>query len=174
MKLPLFENAFTLLQTIPGIDQLSAATILAETRPDLAAFPTVEKMASWAGLCPGNKESAGVQKGRDTTHGNPYLRMTLAQCAWAAARKQDSRFRARFLQLSPRRGQKRAIMAVAHSMLIVLYCMLTRSATYNNVQEAPRQRRRKQRAHHHLRSLRRLGLTVHVTPGLDRDIEVGG
>jgi transposase len=174
MKLPLFENAFTLLQTIPGIGQLSAATILAETGTDLAAFPTAEKMASWAGLCPGNKESAGVQKGRNTTHGNPYLRMTLVQCAWAAARKQDSLFRARFLQLSPRRGQKRAIMAVAHSMLIVLYCMLTRGVPYNHTQESPKQRRRKQRAHHHLRCLRRLGLTVQVSPSLDMDAGSGG
>jgi transposase len=174
MKAPLFENAFTLLQTIPGIGQLSAATILAETVTDLAAFPSPEKMASWAGLCPGNKESAGIQKGRDTTHGNPYLRMTLVQRAWAAARKQDSIFRARFQQLSPRRGQKRAIMAVAHSMLIVLYCVLTRNVPYDGAQDAPRQRRRKHRAHHHLRSLRRLGLTVHVTPGLDADTAVRG
>jgi len=174
MKLPFFENAFRLLQTIPGIGQLSAATILAETGPDLAAFPTAEKIASWAGLCPGNKESAGVQKGRNTTHGNPYLRMTLVQCAWSAARKQDSLFRARFLQLSPRRGQKRAIMAVAHSMLIVLYCMLTRSVPYNHAQEAPRQRRRKHRAHHHLRCLLRLGLTVQVSPGVEPDTGVGG
>lgn len=107
MQLPLFQTAFALLQTVPGIGQLSAATILAETGTDLAAFPTAEQMASWAGLCPGNRESAGIQKGRQTTHGNPYLRMTLVQCAWAAARKQDSLFRARFQQLSPRRGQKR-------------------------------------------------------------------
>jgi transposase len=151
---------------VPGIGQLSAATILAETGTDLAAFPTAEQMASWAGLCPGNKENAGIQKGRDTTHGNPYLRMTLVQCAWAAARKQDSIFRARFQQLSPRRGQKRAIIAVAHSMLIVLYCMLTRNV--------PRQRRRKHRAHHHLRCLRRLGLTVQITPGLDADTALRG
>src|SRR3954451_10343300 len=174
MELPAFQNAFPLLQTIPGIGQLSAATILAETGPDLAAFPTAEKMASWAGLCPGNKESAGIQKGRNTTHGNPYLRMTLVQCAWSAARKQDSLFRARFLQLSPRRGQKRAIMAVAHSMLIVLYCMLTRSVPYNFAQEAPRQRRRKPRAHHHLRCLRRLGLAVQVSPGVEPDTGVRG
>ena len=174
MELPLFENAFSLLQTMPGIGQLSAATILAETGPDLAAFPTIEKMASWTGLCPGNKESAGVQKGRDTTNGNPYLRMTLVQCAWAAARKQDSIFRARFQRLSPRRGQKRAIMAVAHSMLIVLYCMLTRNIPYNGAQEAPQQRRRKHRAHHHLRSLRRLGFTVQITPSLVGDSAVGG
>jgi transposase len=74
MQLHPFQAALALLQTVPGIGQLSAATILAETGTDLAAFPTAEQMASWAGLCPGNRESAGIQKGRQTTHGNPYLR----------------------------------------------------------------------------------------------------
>ena len=132
-----FRTPFALLQTVPGMGQLSAATILAETGPDLAAFPTAEQMASWAGLCPGNRESAGIQKGRQTTHGNPYLRMTLVQCAWAAARKQDSVFRARFQQLAPRRGEKRAIMAVAHSMLIVLYCMLNREWSFVALKTPP-------------------------------------
>src|SRR3954468_19020764 len=109
-----------------------------------SAFPTAERMASWAGLCPGDKESAGIRKGRNTRHGNPYWRMTLVQWAWAAARKQDSVFRARFQQLSPHRGQKRAILVGAHSMLIVLYCMLTRGVPYRGAQDSPQQRRRKQ------------------------------
>jgi transposase len=174
MQILPFQNAFALLQTMPGVGQLSAATILAETGTDLAAFPTAEQMASWAGLCPGNRESAGIQKGRQTTHGNPYLRMTLVQCAWAAARKQDSVFRARFQQLAPRRGEKRAIMAVAHSMLIVLYCMLTRSVPYRGAENAPKQRRRQRRAHHHLRCLRRLGLTVQITAGPESGEAVSG
>src|ERR1017187_7920667 len=72
-----FQEAFLLLQTIPGIGQLAAASILAETGTDLSPFPTVEKIASWAGLCPGNRESAGKRKGGQTTKGNPYLRSTL-------------------------------------------------------------------------------------------------
>lgn len=173
MQAPPFQTAFALLQTVPGIGQLSAATILAETGADLAAFPTAEQMASWAGLCPGNRESAGVQKGRHTTHGNPYLRMTLVQCAWAAVRKQDSVFRSRFQQLAPRRGQKRAIMAVAHSMLIIFYCMLTRGVPYRGAEDAPRQRRRLHRAHHHLRCLRRLGLAVPIPPNLESGSALG-
>jgi Transposase IS116/IS110/IS902 family len=74
MQLSTFQKAFTLLQTIPGVGQLSAATILAETGPDLDSFPTAEQMASWAGLCPGNRESAGIQKGPQTT----LRRLTLA------------------------------------------------------------------------------------------------
>lgn len=109
MKVAPFQSAFMLLQTVPGVGELSAATILAEMGTDLAPFPTAEQMASWAGLCPGNRESAGIQKGSQTTHGNPYLRMTLVQCAWAAARKNDSIFCTRFQRIAPRRGQKRAI-----------------------------------------------------------------
>jgi transposase len=79
-------------------------------------------MASWAGSCPGNRESAGIQKGSQTTHGYPYLGTALVQCAWAATRKHDSVFQSRFQ--ARRRGEKRAIIAVAHLMLIILYCML--------------------------------------------------
>lgn len=162
MQLPIFQNAFTLLQTIPGVGQLSAATILAETGPELDSFPTAEQMASWSGLCPGNRESAGIQKGSQTTHGNCYLRTTLVQCAWAATRKQDSVFRGRFQRLAPRRGEKRAIIAVAHLMLIILYCMLKQGVPFRGAESAPKQRRRERRAHHHLQCLRRLGLTVEI------------
>jgi transposase len=162
MQLSTFQKAFTLLQTIPGVGQLSAATILAETGPDLDSFPTIEQMASWAGLCPGNRETAGIQKGPQTTHGNPYLCTALVQCAWAATRKRDSVFRSRFQRLAPRRGEKRAIIAVAHHMLIILYCMLKRGVPFLGAEHAPKQRRRERRAHHHLRCLRRLGFSVEI------------
>lgn len=164
MELPTFQKAFTLLQTIPGVGQLSAATILAETGPDLGAFPTAEQLASWAGLCPGNRESAGIQKGPQTTHGNPYLRTALVQCAWAATRKRDSVFLQRFQRLAPRRGEKRAIIAVAHLMLMILYCMLKQGVVFRGAEDAPKQRRRERRAHHHLRCLRHLGLSVEIRP----------
>jgi transposase len=164
MELPTFQKAFTLLQTIPGVGKLSAAAILAETGPDLDAFPKAEKLASWAGLCPGNRESAGIQKGSQTTHGNPYLRTALVQCAWAATRKRDSVFLKCFQRLAPRRGEKRAIVAVAHLMLITLYCMLKQGVVFRGAEDAPKQRRRERRAHHHLRCLRRLGLSVEIRP----------
>jgi transposase len=162
MQLSTFQKAFTLLQTIPGVGQLSAATILAETGPDLDSFPTIEQMASWAGLGPGNRESAGIQKGPQTTHGNPDLCTALVQCAWAATRKRDCVFRSRFQRLAPRRGEKRAIIAVAHHMLIILYCMLKRGVPFLGAEHAPKQRRRERRAHHHLRCLRRLGFSVEI------------
>jgi transposase len=163
MSAPPFKRAFELLQTIPGVGQLSAATILAETGSDLEPFPTAEQMASWAGVCPGNRESAGIQKGSQTTHGNPYLRTALVQCAWASVRKKDSVFHARFQRLAPRRGEKRAIIAVAHLMLIIIYCMLKKEVPFRGAENATRQRRRERRAHHHLRGLRRLGLSVEIT-----------
>ena len=173
MQMPPFRDAFLLLQTVPGVGQLAAASILAETGTDMAAFPTAEQMASWAGLCPGNRESAGVQKGRQTTHGNPYLRTTLVQCAWSAVRKQGSVFQMRFQRLSPRRGQKRAIVAVAHQMLIILYCMLHHGIPFRGAENAPQQRRRQRRAHHHLRCLRRLGISVQIVDGADGVTETG-
>ena len=157
-----FQKAFELLQTMPGVGELAAASILAETGTDLTPFPTAEQMASWAGLCPGNRESAGVQKGRHTTHGNAYLRTTLVQCAWAATRKQGSVFQGRFQRLSARRGQKRAIVAVAHQMLIILHCMLQQGVPFRGAESAPQQRRRQRRAHHHLRCLRHLGVSVQI------------
>jgi len=167
MQTPPFQNALHLLQSLPGIGELSAAAILAEIGTDLTPFPTPEQLASWAGLCPGNRESAGIHKGRYTTHGNPYLRTVLVQCAWAATRKQGSVFEARFHNLAPRRGQKRAIVAIAHLMLIILYHMLKQGLPFRGVQTACQQRRRQRRAHHHLKSLRRLGLAVQVIDTID-------
>ena len=167
MQTPPFREAFLLLQTIPGIGQLAAASILAETGTDLSTFPTAEKMASWAGLCPGNRESAGTRKGSQTTKGNPYLRSTLVQSAWAATRKRGSIFQLRFRELSPRRGQKRAIVAIAHQMLTVLYFMLKNNAPFRGADTMPQKHRRLRRAHHHLRCLRRLGVTVQVFGSLE-------
>lgn len=174
MQTPPFQSVFELMQTLPGVGQLAAASILAETGTDLSPFPTAEQMASWAGLCPGNRESAGIQNGSQTTQGNAYLRTTLVQCAWAATRKQHSIFQATFRQLSPRRGQKRAIVAVAHQMPIVLYCILKQGVPFRGAEHAPQQRRRQRRAHHHLRCLRRLGIAVEIPASLDQFTEGTG
>jgi transposase len=167
MQTPSFRPAFQLLQTVPGIGELAAATILAEIGTDLSPFPTAENIASWAGLCPGNRESAGTKKGSQTTKGNAYLRSTLVQSAWAATRKRGSIFQLRFRELAPRRGQKRAIVAIAHQMLTILYFMLKNAAPFRGADTAPQKHRRLRRAHHHLRCLRRLGMTVQVFDSLD-------
>ena len=167
MHAPPFEESFRLLQTVPGIGELAAASILAAPGTDMAPFPTAEQMASWAGLCPSNRESAGIQKGRHTTHENAYLRAALVQCAWCAIRKQGSVFQARFHQLVPRRGEKRAIVAIAHQMLIILHWMMKLCTPFHGAETAPQQRRRQRRAHHHLRCLRRLGIAVQIVAGAD-------
>ncbi len=159
--MPPFQNAFALMQTLPGVGELSAAAILAETGTDVASFPTAEPMVSWAGLCPGNRESAGIRKGSQTTHGNKYLRTALVQCAWSASRKQGSVFETRFRLLIRRLGPKRAIVAVTHHMIII-YSMLRVGVPFRGAEGASHQRRRQRRAHHHLRCLRRLGVTVQV------------
>jgi transposase len=162
MRTPALQNAFGLIQTLPGVGELAAAAILAETGTDVSSFPTAEQMASWAGLCPGNRESAGIQKGSHTTHGNAYLRTALVQCAWSASRKHGSVFEARFKHLVKRLGPKRAIVAVAHQMLTVIHCMLKTGTSFRGAENAPEQRRRQRRAHHHLRCLRRLGVRVQI------------
>jgi transposase len=167
IQTPSFQPAFQLLQTVPGIGELAAATILAEIGTDLSPFPTAENIASWAGLCPGNRESAGTKKGSQTTKGNAYLRSTLLQSAWAATRKRGYIFQLRFRELAPRRGQKRAIVAIAHQMLTILYFMLKNAAPFRGADTAPQKHRRLRRAHHHLRCLRRLGMTVQVFDSLD-------
>src|SRR5258708_38121622 len=105
MHVPPCQGAFLRLQSNAGVGQLEAASILAETGTDLRTVPTAEKMASWAGLCPGNRESAGKKKGSQTTQGNCYLRTTLVQCAWAATRKRGCIFQTRFRELTATRTE---------------------------------------------------------------------
>lgn len=112
------------LDAIPGLNRLTIENVVAEIGADMTQFPTAAHLASWAGLCPGNEESAGKRKSSRTTKGNVWLRRALCQAAWAAARKKDSYFQAQYRRLAGRRGKKRAVMAVAHSLLEVIYHLL--------------------------------------------------
>lgn len=108
-----------LLDSIPGIDTLAAATILAEIGPQPQAhFATPAHPASWAGLVPRNDESAGKVKSRSILPGNPYLKVILCQVAWVAVRRRGSRFHAWFWSHQARLGKKKAIIAVSHKLLI--------------------------------------------------------
>jgi transposase len=162
MQAPPFQRPFALLQTLPGVGQLSAAAILVETGTDLAAFSTLEQDVQLGRAVPrqSGKRGHSARPPHDTWQ--PYLRTALVQCAWAASRKQDSVFKVRFQQLAPRCGPKRGIVAVAHLMLIILYCMLRQDVPFRGAETASHQRRRQRRAHHHVRCLRRLGVAVQV------------
>lgn len=122
--------AWQLLQTLPGIDQISAAMILIEISDDLTRFGTADRLASWAGLCPGNHESAGKRKSGKTRHGNPIVRYLLCEVA-NAARRTKSVFRAKYDSLL-RRGHKKAIIALAHKLVRTIFFVLTRRQPYRD------------------------------------------
>ena len=118
------EATLARLDAVPGINRETIENVIAEIGADMKQFPTEGHLASWAGVCPGNEESAGKRKRSRTTKGNVWLRRALCQAAWAASRKKDSYFQAQYRRLAGRRGQKRAAMAVGHSLLGVFYHLL--------------------------------------------------
>src|SRR5262249_45974844 len=137
--------------------------ILAEIGDDMSAFATAGHLVSWAGLCPRLDESAGKRRSTRTRHGAPWLKTTLVQTAWAAARKKDSYFHAQFLRLKSRRGPKKAILAVAASMLTDVYHMLRDGVEFHDLGSQYFTVQDKQQiAKRLLRRLRDLGVEVEV------------
>jgi transposase len=122
-----------LLMQIPGVDRVVAATIVAELGTEMSVFPTARHAAAWAGVCPGNNESAGKRTGHAKRRGNVHLTTALVQAAFAASRKKGSYLKERFWRLKARRGPKRAAMAVAHSILIAAYEMLRQRVSYRDL-----------------------------------------
>lgn len=126
-----YAEAWTRLQTLPGIDEIAAAMILIETGEDLSHFGNADRFASWAALCPGNNESAGKRKSGRTRKGNSMLRYLLCEAANAAVRT-ASAFREKYRGLVVRRGHKKAIVAIAHKMLRTIWFMFTRRQAYHD------------------------------------------
>lgn len=118
------EATFARLDAIPGVNRQTIENVVAEIGVDMKQFPTAEHLASWAGICPGNEQSAGKRKRSRTTKGNVWLRRALCESSWAASRKKDSYFQAQYRRLAGRRGRKRAAMAVGHALLVVIYHLL--------------------------------------------------
>lgn len=118
------EATMVRLDAIPGVNRTTVENIVAEIGTDMSQFPSADHLASWAGMCPGNEESAGKRQRRRTTPGNVWLKRALCEAAWAASRKKDSYFQAQYRRLAGRRGRKRAQMAVGHSLLSVFYYLL--------------------------------------------------
>ena len=119
-----FRPLIALLCTIPGVSDLAAKTILAEIGTDMGRFPTAAHLVSWAGLCPGQNESAGKRKSSRLRKGAPWLKTLLVQCGFSASRKKDSYYKAQFNRLRGRHGAKKAVCAVAASLLTAVYHML--------------------------------------------------
>jgi transposase len=131
--LPPFEQAVQRLATIPGVSRQVAEAVVAEVGTDMKVFPSAGHLASWAGLCPGNDQSAGKRRSGRTTKGSRWLRSVLVQAAWAASRTKATYLRAQYHRLARRRGRKRALLAVAHSLLGIIYHVLLRGTTYREL-----------------------------------------
>jgi len=160
-----FHTAILLLTTIPGISELSAQIILAEIGRDMSRFPTAGHLISWAGLCPKNDESAGKRRSTRMRKGAPWLKTTLVQCAWAASRKKASYLQAQFHRLRARRGAKKAIGALAASILTTVYHMLISGELYHDLGPDHFDHRAKARQTSRLVSrLQNLGYAVQITP----------
>jgi transposase len=121
------------LVTMPGISDIAAQVIVSEIGVDMSRFPTAGHLISWAGLCPRNDESAGKRRSMRLRQGAPWLKTTLTQAAWSAARTKSSYLQAQFLRIKSRRGPKKAIMAVAASMLTAAYYMLRDDVDYRDL-----------------------------------------
>jgi transposase len=160
---PFVPEAVQLLDTIPGVGETVAQIIVAEIGVDMARFPTAHHLASWAGMCPGNNESAGKRKSGKTTKGSRYLRAALVQAAWAATHQKGTYLAAQYKRLVRRMGKKKALVAVGHSILVMVYHVLQTRTSYQELggdyfdrRNGDRQRKRL------IRQLESLGLKVTV------------
>ncbi len=158
-----FEKAVHLLESVPGVGKLSAKAIVAEIGDDMSKFPTAGHLASWARVCPGNRESAGKRKPAGTGKGNAWLREALSQASWAAVRSRSSYYRALYYRHKMRGGPKRAIVVVQHAMLVAIWHMLKNETSHINLGPDHFRTGNKERAvRRHLSHLKKLGVHVEV------------
>jgi len=164
-RLEPYADAVALLCTIAGVKRRVAEVVLAEIGPDLSRFVDARHLCSWAAICPGNHESAGKRRSGRMRHGNRWLRGVLLQAAWAAIKVRGGYFGTQFRRIAKRRGDKRAAIAVAHSILTVIYYVLTRGEPYQDLGgDYFDQRKPEQRARYHARRLAELGYEVTLDP----------
>jgi transposase len=160
-----FAQAVALLTTIPGVSEQAATTLIAEIGTDMAQFPSAKHLASWAGVCPGNRESGGKRKSGKPREGNHWLKAVLGEVAWAITRTRDNYLVAQYQRIARRKGRLKAIGAVMHSVLVIVYHMLREGQPYRELgadyfdrQDTARLER------HHVNRLRALGYEVALTP----------
>jgi transposase len=163
-KLEPYAAQLALLDEIPGVDWTLATVIIAELGVDMSVFGSVSQLASWAGVCPGNNESAGKRKSSRIPSGNVYLKSGLVEAANAAARAKGTYLRDKFFRLKARRGYKRAVVAIAHKMLVAIYHMLSQQVSYNDLGDLYLDKLNKNHLTRNLvHRLERLGYTVTLT-----------
>jgi transposase len=163
-KLEPYAAQLASLDEIPGVDWTLAAVIIAEMGVDMSVFQSVSQLAAWAGVCPGNNESAGKRKSSRVPRGNIYLKAALVEAANAASHAKGTYLRDKFFRLKARRGYKRAAVAVAHKILVSIYHMLSQQVSYNDLGDLYLDKLNK---HHLTRNLvhrlERLGYSVILT-----------
>jgi transposase len=153
------------LDTIPGIGRYVAEALIAEIGTDMRRFPTAGHLASWAGMCPGNHESAGKRRSGRTRKGSPWLRALLVQAAHAGARTKGTYLQAQYRRLAARRGKSRAAVAVGHTILVIAYHLLSEGTTYRDLGPTYFDERDRRHVEHRLvRRLEGLGYAVKLTP----------
>ena len=153
------------LDVVPGVNSTTIENVVAEIGTDMDQFPTAGQIASWGGICPGNEESAGKRKRTKTTKGNRWLRRALSEAAWAATHTRNSYFSAQYHRLAGRRGKKRALIAVAHTMLIVIYEIIKHRTDYKDLGADYFAKLDPQRHKRYLvKRLEQLGYEVTLTP----------
>jgi transposase len=154
-----------LLDTIPGVSQRTAEILLAEIGTDMGRFPSARHLASWAGMCPGNNESAGKRRSGKTRKGSRWLRQVLLEAAHAAARTKDTYLSAQYHRLAARRGTKRALVALGHTILVMVYHVLRRGVPYHELGGNYFDERQRQAVEHRLvHRLEQLGYQVTLQP----------
>lgn len=160
-----FQAQRALLRRIPGVDDRTAITIIAEIGTDMSVFGSAARLAAWAGVCPGNYESAGRQKKRKARRGNVHLKSALVTAAIAAARQRGSYYKDKYRRLKARRGAGRAALAIGHKILIAVYNMLSNSAPFRELGEGfLDQQARKRTVTNLVRRLTTLGYGVTLSP----------
>jgi transposase len=162
-----YTEAMTLLESIPGINATAAAAIIAEIGVDMTRFPSAHHLASWAGVCPGNKQSGGKRLQAGTTPGNRWLRGMLGEIVWSISRTHDNYLSAQFHRLMRRRGKYKAVIAVAHSVMVIVYHLLSRKQPYTDLGADYFERLDRERVERqYVQRLEQLGYRVTLTPAI--------
>lgn len=156
-----YQEVYDCLMSVPFLNHISITGIIAELGVDMKAFAAADHLSSWAGMCPGNHESAGKKKAGKKRHGNKHLECLLTEISWAAVRRKDCYLRAKFHRLAYRRGKKKAIIAIGHSITKILYHIIKERICYMEPEsQQPTEQQKRKLLNKHLNALERLGYKI--------------